>query len=165
MALLSATCGRAQAPAPDSAKPDPTPIFQASGFDEASEKALQAMRAHASALHISGVALVAYAPGDSVSSWTSRMVVVGNMLELPGATRAKGNNLLGIAYAKAAEMAATLKDSGKLERPVMTGEFGWQGGVVAKGKTGLLIAAFSGGRSEDDVATAKAGLAVLSASL
>ena len=93
------------------------------------------------------------------------MVVVGHMLELPTATRAKGNNLLAIAYAKAAEMAATLKDSGKLDRPVMTGEFGWEGGVVMKGKTGILIAAFSGGRSQDDVSTSKAGLAVLSASL
>ncbi|HZZ18872.1 MAG TPA: hypothetical protein VFE25_05860 [Opitutaceae bacterium] len=151
--------------AADAAKPDATPIFQSTGFDEVSEKALQAMRAHAEALHMSGVAIVAFSAGDTLDSWSSRMVVVGSMLELPSATRAKGSNLLGVAYAKAAEMAATLKDSGKLERPVMTGEFGWQGGVVTKGKSGVLIAAFSGGRSEDDVSTAKAGLAVLSASL
>ena len=123
------------------------------------------MRSQAEALHIGGVAVVAYSAGDTLYSWTSRMVVVGHMLELPTATRAKGNNLLAIAYAKAAEMAATLKDSGKLDRPVMTGEFGWEGGVVMKGKTGILIAAFSGGRSQDDVSTSKAGLAVLSASL
>jgi hypothetical protein len=155
----------AQAATPESAKADTTPIFSASGFDAASEQALQAMRSRAEALHLNGVAVVAYSAGDTLSSWTSRMVVVGSMLELPSATRAKGSNLLGIAYAKAAEMAATLKDSGKLDRPVMTGEFGWEGGVVMKGKTGTLIAAFSGGRSQDDVSTAKAGLAVLSSSL
>jgi hypothetical protein len=155
----------AQAATAESAKSDTAPIFSASGFDAVSEQALQAMRAHAVALHINGVAVVAYSSGDNLSSWTSRMVVVGSMLELPSATRAKGSNLLGIAYAKAAEMAATLKDSGKLDRPVMTGEFGWEGGVVVKGKTGTLIAAFSGGRSQDDVSIARAGLAVLSSSL
>lgn len=165
-ALLSGSPAlRAQAPIPEPAKPDATRIFAASGFDAVSEQALQAMRAHAEALHLGGVAVVAYSAGGTLSSWTSRMVVVGRMLELPSATRAKGSNLLGVAYAKAAEMAATLKDSGKLDRPVMTGEFGWEGGVVMKGKTGVLIAAFSGGRSEDDVSTAKVGLAVLSASL
>jgi uncharacterized protein GlcG (DUF336 family) len=43
----------------------------------------------------------------------------------------------------------------------MTGEFGWQGGVIAKVKTGYLIVAFSGGKSEDDVQVSKAGLEVL----
>ena len=62
-------------------------------------------------------------------------------------------------------MAATLKDSGSGVRPPYTGEFGWQGGVVAKGRTGIIIAAFSGGRSEDDVRISKAGLGVLAGSL
>jgi hypothetical protein len=62
-------------------------------------------------------------------------------------------------------MASTLKDSGSGVRPPLTGEFGWQGGVVAKGRTGILIAAFSGGRSEDDVKVSRAGLAVLAQSL
>ena len=44
-------------------------------------------------------------------------------------------------------------------------ENGWQGGVVAKGKRGLLIAAFIGAVSEDDVKVSKAGLAVLVAFL
>jgi uncharacterized protein GlcG (DUF336 family) len=62
-------------------------------------------------------------------------------------------------------MAATLKDSGSGIRPILTGELGWQGGVVSKGKSGIVIAAFSGGRSEDDVQVSRAGLAVLENSL
>jgi hypothetical protein len=81
------------------------------------------------------------------------------------AAREKGNNLLGIAYAKAAEMADTLEDSGTAKRPPMTGEFGWQGGVIAKVKTGYLIVAFSGGKSEDDVQVSKVGLEVMKPSL
>ena len=55
------------------------------------------------------------------------MVVVGRMKDTP-TEKDKGANLLGIAYAKAAEMADTLKDSGSHVRPPMTGEFGWEGG-------------------------------------
>jgi uncharacterized protein GlcG (DUF336 family) len=47
----------------------------------------------------------------------------------------------------------------------MTGEFGWQGGVVARGKTGYVIVAFSGGKSEDDVEVSRAGLELLKAAL
>jgi hypothetical protein len=47
----------------------------------------------------------------------------------------------------------------------MTGEYGWQGGVIAKGKTGILIAAFSGGSSQDDLKASRAGLAVLAGGL
>jgi len=43
----------------------------------------------------------------------------------------------------------------------MTGEFGWQGGVILKGKAGYIVVAFSGGKSEDDVQVSKAGLEVL----
>jgi uncharacterized protein GlcG (DUF336 family) len=62
-------------------------------------------------------------------------------------------------------MADTLKDSGTAGRPPMTGEFGWQGGVTAHSRTGNIIVAFSGGKSEDDVEVSKAGLAVLKAGL
>ena len=124
------------------------------------DKALLAMKKHAGELHIQGVAVVAFAPGESVQSWSSKMLVVGHLKNSPAQNK-KGDNLLGIAYSKAAEMADTLKDSGSGIRPPMTGEYGWQGGVVARGKTGILIAAFSGGSSEDDVKASRAGLAVL----
>jgi uncharacterized protein GlcG (DUF336 family) len=87
------------------------------------------------------------------------MVVVGRLTD-PKAS-ANGNNLLGIAYAKSAEMARTLKDSGTASGAPMTGEFGWQGGVVLKVKGGYVIVAFSGGKSEDDVQVSKAGLEVM----
>ncbi len=139
--------------------PPPAPAF-----DGTAAAALGAMKARADELHVSGVAVVAYAQGDSVASWRSMMLVVGGMTQAPKADD-KGANLLGIAYAKASEMASTLKDSGNGGRPPMTGEFGWHGGVVAKGRTGILIAAFSGGRDQDDLSISKVGLAVLAGSL
>jgi hypothetical protein len=52
---------------------------------------------------------------------------------------------------------SALKDSGNQVRPPMTGEFGWKGGVIVRGKNGYLIAAFSDGNSEDDVKVSTAG--------
>ena len=62
-------------------------------------------------------------------------------------------------------MADTLKDSGSNVRPPMTGEFGWQGGVIVRGKAGYLVAAFSGGKSEDDVQVSRAGVEKLKGGL
>ena len=137
----------------------PTGIFQ-----EVADQALQAMTKRAEELHIQGVAVVAYIEGDSVKSWASKMTVVGSMTKAPS-QKDPGANLLAIAYAKASEMAETLKDSGSGGRPPMTGEFGWQGGVIAKGRTGYLIAAFSGGPSEDDVKVSQTGLEILASKL
>ena len=133
-------------------------------FDDVASRALTAMKQRAEALHVTGVAVVAYAEGSAVTSWSSRMLVVGKMTS-PPAEKSKGDNLLGIAYAKAAEMASTLKDSGSGVRAPYTGEFGWKGGVVAKGRTGWLIVAFSGGPSEDDVKISKTGLEILAGEL
>jgi hypothetical protein len=160
-ALVLASSGLSAQDKPDSPQPS---AASSVGFEVTATKALEAMRKRADELKIMGVAVVAYAEGDSVTSWSSKMVVVGH-LTTPASEKDKGNNLLGIAYAKAAEMASTLKDSGSGVRPPFTGEFGWQGGVVARGRTGILIAAFSGGRSEDDVMVSRAGLGILSASL
>ena len=85
------------------------------------------------------------------------MVVVGAMRKDPKDATDPGSNLLAIAYAKACEMADTLKDSGSKVRPVMKGELGWQGGVIVRGKKGYIVAAFSGGKSEDDVKVSQAG--------
>lgn len=130
------------------------------GFNALADEALAAMKKRAGELKIGGVAVVAYFEGDDVKAWSSKMVVVGKRKDEPS-TGNNGANLVGIAYTKAAEMADTLKDSGSGVRPPMTGEYGWQGGVIAKTKNGWAIAAFSGGKSEDDVETSKAGLAVL----
>ena len=128
------------------------------GFDRAASTALQTMKAKAQELKIGGAAVLACFEGDSIQSWSSKMLVVGRMKDEQTATD-KGSNLLAIAYAKAAEMADTLKDSGSKVRPPMTGEVGWEGGVIVPIKGGHIIAAFSGGKSEDDVATSRVGAA------
>ena len=133
-------------------------------FDALANSALDAMKKRAAELKVTGVAVVSYAPGEAIQGWTSKMAVVGRMKDVPSATE-KGNNLLGIAYAKSAEMAETLENSGTAKRPPMTGEFGWQGGVIQRTKTGYVIVAFSGGKSEDDVQVSQAGLAVLKSAL
>jgi hypothetical protein len=129
-------------------------------FNEVADSALIAMTKRAEELKIKGAAVVAYIEGESTKSWSSKMVVVGAMKNAP-TEKNHGANLLAIAYSKAAEMAETLKDSGKAGRPPMTGETGWQGGLIKKGKTGYLIAAFSGGPSESDLKVSQAGLEVL----
>ncbi len=129
-------------------------------FDEVADTALLAMKKRAEQLDIKGVAVVACAEGETVTSWTSKMVVVGHLTTNPGPNQ-KGNNLLGIAYTKAAEMADTLKDSGSKIRPPMIGEYGYQGGLVVKGKSCILIVAFSGGPSEDDLKVSHAGMDVM----
>lgn len=148
-------------PETSAAKP-PKPVA-AKKFDIAAKAALAAMKARAAQLNISGVAVVAFAPGETIEGWSSEMAVVGHMTDTKASE--KGNNLLGIAYAKASEMARTAKDSGTSGLTPMTGEFGWQGGVVAKTGKGFLIVAFSGGKSEDDVEVSKAGLGALKSGL
>ena len=126
-------------------------------FGKVADDALAAMRAEAVERKVGGVAVVAYFEGPTAQSWTSKMLVVGHMKDEPKGAE-KGNNLLAIVYAKAAEMADTLRNSGSKVRPPMTGEFGWEGGVIMQVKGGYLIAAFSGGPSADDVAIAHSGL-------
>ncbi len=133
-------------------------------FDAVADSALASMRKRAQELKIHGAAVVAFIEGDVTQSWSSKMVIVGSMKDNP-TEKSRGNNLLAIAYAKAAEMAETLKDSGHAGRPPMTGENGWEGGLIKKGKTGYLIAAFSGGPSESDLKVSQAGLEVLAEKL
>jgi type 1 glutamine amidotransferase len=151
----------------DIAKMDPAFLNgppQVNPFDGLANSALAAMKKRADELGIGGVAVVAYFPGDKIQYWSSKMLVIGRMRDEPSDT-SKGANLIGIAYAKAVEMADTLKDSGSQVRPPMTGEFGWQGGVIVRGKNGYLIAAFSGGKSEDDVKVSRAGVEELKTGL
>jgi hypothetical protein len=133
-------------------------------FHKVADKALQAMVQRAEELKIQGVAVIAYAEGDAIKAWISKMAVVGSLKKEPSGNN-KGSNLLGIVYAKAAEMADTLQNSGSGIRPPMTGELGWKGGLVTKGKTGYLIAAFSGGRSEEDLQVSQTGLDILAGKL
>jgi hypothetical protein len=148
----------------DPPQSQPGPKKPGQVFDELADTALAAMTKRAEGLNIKGAAVVAYMEGDTAKSWSSKMVVVGAMKNAP-TEKNRGANLLAIAYSKAAEMAETLKDSGNAGRPPMTGETGWQGGLIRKGRTGYLIAAFSGGPSEADLMVSQAGLDVLAGKL
>ncbi len=126
-------------------------------FARTADQALEAMRTRATAMKVNGAAVVIHIAGEVTTGWESRMVVVGSFMP-------KGEtNVLAIAYTKAGEMADTLKDSGTStpERVVKRGENGWKGGVIRKVPGGYVLAAFSGGKSEDDVAISKEGLEIL----
>jgi hypothetical protein len=131
------------------------------GFDALADQALLAMKRRAKEIGIRGVAVVAWSEGRPVKSWSSKMLAVGGPICGPSDTNPAGANFLGIACTKAAEMADTLKNSGSGVRPPKTGEYGWGGGVVKKMKQGVLLVAFSGGPSADDVKVSRAGLKIL----
>jgi hypothetical protein len=133
-------------------------------FNETADEALRAMKQRAEELNMKGVAMVAASQGDRVQSWLSKMLVVGTMKKGPSQDEPE-MNLLAIACSKVAEMADTLQASGSGVRPPLKGEFGWRGGVIARGKAGYLLAAFSGGSSADDVKAAQAGLDILARTL
>ena len=139
----------ADEPASNSA--NSTSAAAVSKFNEAAEPALQAMQKKAESMNMKGAALVAFIPGEKTTGWVSRMLVVGEFV--------KGkDNVLGVAYSKAAEMADTLKNSGSGERPPLKGEYGYKGGVITKIDGGYLLAAFSGGKAEDDVKVSQEGV-------
>ena len=135
-------------------------VIPPAGFEALSDKALKAMRSKADSLKIGGVAVIAFFEGNEPLSWASKMSVVGRYKD-PSSATDPGANLLAIAYAKASEMALTLRNSGDPGRPKLVGELGWQGGVVRPWKNGYVIAAFSGGKSEQDVEVSKAGVAAV----
>ena len=73
--LLSAPALTAQdkpaVSAPDASKPQPGAAATARFSDEMADKALLAMKKHAGELHIQGVAVVAFAPGES--EWPTKL--------------------------------------------------------------------------------------------
>jgi hypothetical protein len=103
---------------------------------------LSLIEQEAQKIPMQGVAVVAYIPGEKTASWTSKMRVVGKLAD-------EKVNLLAIAYAKASEMAVTLENSGDESRKGIVGELGYQGGAIMKIDSGYLVAAFSGGTSDD----------------
>jgi hypothetical protein len=136
-----------------------------SAFDLVSNEALDSMIAQAIKLKLQGAAVVAYIDGDATKSWISKMVVVGSFRKAPTEKHRGGANSVAIAYSKAAEMAESLKNSGNSGRPVMAGETGYRGGLIAKCANGYAIAAFSGGTQDQDVLVSQAGIEVLTTKL
>jgi len=124
-------------------------------FDGLATEALKAMESKALESKVpGGAALFGFIPGDKMTTWVTRAQIVKSF------TQGK-NNTLAWVYAKAAEMADTLTNSGSGVRPKLGGEVGWKGGVIVQVADGYVFAAFSGGSGEQDVAIAKAGLEVL----
>jgi len=124
-------------------------------FIKNADECLAIIENAAQKLGITGAAMIAFIPGDVSESWISKMKVIGRLAN-------KDANFLAIAYAKASEMAVTHEDSGNGERKDITGEFGWQGGVIIKVESGYLLGAFSGGTGQQDADVAKKGLVWLS---
>jgi hypothetical protein len=120
-------------------------------FLEYADECLSLIEKEAQKIPMQGVAMIAYIPGDQTKTWTSKMKVVGKLAD-------DKVNLLGIVYTKASEMAVTLQDSGDESRKEITGEFGYRGGTIKKIDSGYLLAAFSGGPADDDLAVSKTGL-------
>jgi len=145
--------------------PDPDKSTAAIRFNTAADRALRAMKQRAEELKLIGVGVVAWSDAVPVQSWTSKMMVVGQLASVTSKKDPAGENFLGIAYTKAAEMAETLRDSGSQVRPAKIGEYGYRGGLMARAKTGILFATFSGGPAEDDLKVARTGLDLLVADL
>jgi hypothetical protein len=142
----------------------PPKPMSAKKLDALEQAALTAMKAKAAELKVTGVAVASFAPGEAVEEWTSKMAVVGRMTD-PAASNGKGNNMLGIAYDKSAEMARTLVNSGTTKGEPMVAEFYWQGGAIEKVKGGWVIVAFSGATGEQDFQVSQAGLAAMKAGI
>ena len=120
-------------------------------FYKHAEDCLIVMEQAALKMQVKGVAVVAFIPGDTTFTWTSKMKVVGAMTN-------ESSNYLAVAYSKMGEMAETFKDSGSGVREPKKGEFGWQGGTIKKVKAGYILAAFSGASGQQDFDIASEGL-------
>lgn len=123
-------------------------------FTKHADDCLLVMEQEALKLQVKGVAVLAFIPGDSSETWISKMKVAGTLTN-------ESANYLAVAYSKAGEMAETFQNSGSGVREPKLGEFGWQGGVIKKVKTGYLLATFSGATGEQDFEIASKGLACL----
>ncbi|TFH03802.1 MAG: hypothetical protein E4H09_04620 [Spirochaetales bacterium] len=130
------------------------------GFQSVAEKMVTAMESHARKLGVTGVALVARM-NDSGFAWTSQMKAVGRIISGPETKDGKdrpGNNYIGIAYTKAAEMAETKIHSGTTSRQPLHGEFGYPGGAIEKLESGYILAVFSGATGEQDFEISQVGI-------
>ena len=125
------------------------------------EIALDAMEKHAGELGIPGVAVILYTTEEKPKDLCSVMRIVGAIHTI--AEDQTGYNFIALAYSKLAESIETGKHSGNPIRPLLVGEFGYQGSAVAKVKNGVVMAAFSGKTTGDvDFEIAMAGLSSLS---
>lgn len=116
-------------------------------------RALEDMKDKALAMGIRGVAAAAALDCGGTVDWIGEMKVV----ETP-CNPERGWNLVGIAWAKCAEVIATEADSGDPDHRKILGEYGFVGGAYDVFEGCKLAFAFSGALSEEDLAVAKYGI-------
>ena len=121
-----------------------------SGYDDSFRQVLCGMAQRARALPIPGVAVVGVLERAGSLDWLTAHLVVDRLTRAPGAGQPA--NFFAVAYAKAGEMMDTLQDSGGRE-PIL-GETGFRGGAILPHGAGYVLAAFSGGTSQQDYAIA-----------
>jgi len=121
-----------------------------------SEIALNAMEEHAERIGTDGAAVVLFAPAEGTGDSYSALRVIGarNVIY----EDQTGYNFIALAYSKIAESLETERDSGTLTRPLITGEFGYQGSAIAKDENGIIVTAFSGSTGDIDLEIARSGL-------
>lgn len=125
-------------------------------FKNKAEIALNAMEEHAKRIGASGVAVFLYSEDENAKELCSVMRIVGAINTI--AEDHTGYNFIALAYSKIAESIETGKNSGNLMRPMIEGEFGYQGSAIAKDENGVIITAFSGSTSDIDLEIAQTGL-------
>lgn len=120
-------------------------------FIENADKCLDIIHHAANKLPIQGAVVIAYVPGEVTKSWISKMKIVGCYTN-------EHMNFLSVASSKIAEMATTLSTEKRTSEKLLKGEWGYQGKVIQKVKSGYLLAAFSGGSAAQDAAVAQKGM-------
>lgn len=118
--------------------------------------AFPAMEAYLKKTGFEGVALVAVADADDLTSLDLKMKSFGHTssIEADGS----GYNFRSIVCGKLAEALETGTDSGELTRPLITGEYGWKGAVSTVRDGKKIIVSFSGATEDEDLNTAKCGM-------
>ncbi|MDP4164861.1 MAG: hypothetical protein Q8898_17340 [Bacillota bacterium] len=128
-----------------------------SEFKTMGEIALNAMEAHANRIGIPGAAVFFYTDDENAKDLCSMMRIVGASKTI--AEDQSGYNFIALAYSKLAESIETGLDSGNITRPLIVGEYGYQGSAVARMNGGLVIASFSGKTTGDvDFEVSKSGI-------
>lgn len=120
------------------------------------EIALDAMEEHAKRIGASGTAVILYSADENGKDYYSVMRIINAFHTI--AEDHTGYNFIALAYSKIAESIETGKDSGNLTRPMITGEFGYQGSTIARDQNGMIITSFSGCTGDVDLEIARTGL-------
>ena len=118
------------------------------------------MISDAQSANLHGTAVVGCLPDADGLSWLTQSRMTGSLVR-PATSDKAAANFYGIAHAKAGVMMATLKDSGDPAHVPAIGEVGYRGGAIRRHGAGYLLAAFSGGTSDEDYAISERALSAL----